>query len=424
MRSIPLPLSGRPILGGLGGGLPEDDRAALKALVLLGGFFFVAVAAAYGLTLSWSEPIPRDATSLVVGRDYLNFWMYGQAAAAADPGRFYDPALYNEALRALLGPNYFGQNWSYPPSLMLIAAPFGQLPYLAGLFIWTALGLTAFLLVARSALSDTRVLIALVFSPAAVFCVISGQSSLLSAAIFIAIFACLDTRPVVAGILIGCLSLKPQLGLLFPVLLMASGRWRTFASATATTIALAAATALLFGPQVWIDFAQKGLLIQNGVMADDRLLLAPFMPTLYMNLREAGAGYALAMAVQALLALLALFAVLWAYRFRRKADPHLLAALFLACSVAAVPYLLSYDTLPLACVAVMLLATGKLDGMGRRLVQLVYWLPLIQMVLGTLHVPGPALIAPAFAVYVLMRLHAASESHAHEPPAAVSALRT
>ena len=62
MRSIPLPLSGRPILGGLGGGLPEDDRAALKALVLLGGFFFVAVATAYGLTLSWSEPIPRDGT--------------------------------------------------------------------------------------------------------------------------------------------------------------------------------------------------------------------------------------------------------------------------------------------------------------------------------------------------------------------------
>ena len=162
MRSIPLPLSGRPILGGLGGGLPDEDRAALKALVLLGGFFFVAVAAAYGLTLSWSEPIPRDATSLVVGRDYLNFWMYGRAAAAADPGRFYDPALYNEALRALLGPNYFGQNWSYPPSLMLIAAPFGRLPYLAGLFIWTALGLTTFLLVARRALSDTRVLIALV----------------------------------------------------------------------------------------------------------------------------------------------------------------------------------------------------------------------------------------------------------------------
>ena len=68
----------------------------------------------------------------------------------------------------------------------------------------------------------------------------------------------------------------------------------------------------------------------------------------------------------------------------------------------------------------MLLETGKLDAMGRRFVQLVFWLPIIQMGLGTRHVPGPALIAPAFAVYLLMRLRAASKSHAHEPPAAVS----
>ena len=416
MRSIPLPLR-HPVSTGFSGDLPDKDRAALKALVLLGAFFFVAVVSTYLFTISWSEPIPRDATSLVVGRDYLNFWMYGRAAATPDPGRFYDPALYNETLLALLGPNYFGHNWSYPPSVMLIAAPFGQLPYLAGLFIWTALGFTTFLLVARRALTDKRVLIALVFSPAAVFCVISGQSSLLIAAILIAIFSCLDTRPVLAGILIGCLSLKPQLGLLFPVLLIASGRWRTFAAAAAITIAIAVATAILFGPQVWIDFVQKGLPIQNELMIDDRLLLAPFMPTFFMNLREAGAGYALAMTVQACAALLAILALFWAYRFRRNADPQLLAALFLACSVAAVPYLLSYDLLPLTCFAVFLLANSKLDATGRRLAQLVYWLPLIQMMLGTLHVPGPALIAPAFAIYVLIRLRAATEAREHEPTA-------
>ena len=423
MRSIPLPMPGRSILGGLGGDLPEEDRAALKALVLLGAFFFVAVAAAYLLTISWSEPIPRDATSLVVGRDYMNFWMYGRAAATPDPGRFYDPTLYNETLRALLGANYFGHNWGYPPTIMLIAAPFGWLPYLPGLLIWTTLGIAAFVWAARRELADSRLLIPLILSPAAVFCVIAGQSSLLTTAIFIAIFACLDTRPVIAGILIGCLSLKPQLGLLFPVLLIASGRWRTFAAAAATTFAIAAATAILFGPQVWIDFVQKGLPIQNQLMVDDRLILSPFMPTSFMNLRQAGAGYALAMAAQAGVALLAILAVFWAYRFRKNADPRLLAALFLACTVAAVPYLLSYDLLPLTCAAVFLLAAGKLDATGRRLAQLVYWLPLIQVVLGTLHVPGPALIAPAFAVYVLMRLRAASESRAHEPPATASALR-
>jgi hypothetical protein len=250
---------------------------------------------------------------------------------------------------------------------------------------------------------------------------ISGQSSLLTAAILIAIFTCLDTRPLIAGILIGCLSLKPQLGLLFPVLLVASGRWRTFTAAAATTIVIGGATAILFGPQVWIDFVQKGLPVQTEFMADGRLLLAPFMPTFYMNLRTAGLGHAPAMALQACVAALAIAAVFWACRFRKSADPQLLAALFLAGSVAAVPYLLVYDLLPLTCFTLFLLATGKLDAAGRRLAQLVYWLPLIQLVLGTLHVPGPALIAPAFAVYLLMRLRAVAQSR--EPGATANALR-
>jgi hypothetical protein len=55
----------------------------------------------------------------------------------ADPGRFYDLAAYHQALRDLLGMDLGGQNWSYPPSVMLLAAPFGQLNYLAALGCWT-----------------------------------------------------------------------------------------------------------------------------------------------------------------------------------------------------------------------------------------------------------------------------------------------
>ncbi len=36
--------------------------------------------------------------------------------------------------------------------------------------------------------------------------------------------------------------------------------------------------------------------------------------------------------------------------------------------------------------------------------QLAYWLPILQIGLGNLHVPGPALIAPAFALYAFSRL--------------------
>jgi hypothetical protein len=384
----------------------QENSGAIRALAMLSAFFFVVAAGGYLYTLAWSGPFPRDGTSLVVGRDFLNFWMYGRAAPTADPGRYYDLAEYHRVLEALLGPNYPGQNWSYPPSVFFIAAPFGQLGYLPALLVWTILGGALFFAVSRHHIADNRVLVALILSPAAILCVISGQSSLITAAMLVTIFVWLDRRPIAAGILIGLVTLKPQLGILFPVMLIASGRWRVFASASVAALALAAATALVFGPQVWVDFIAKGLPANNLVLADPERIATPFYPTVFMNLRGIDLPYSAALAVQLCFSAFAAAAVFWGFRVHRDADPLWLMALFFACSVTAVPYMLSYDTLALTFAALLLLGTGTLDARGRRFVQLVYWLPIIQIALGNLHVPGPALIAPAFAIYALMRLRA------------------
>lgn len=384
----------------------RESRETLRALLFLGALAFVLLAIKYFLTLEWRDPIPRDGSSLVVGRDFLNMWMYGRTALTADPSRFYDPQLYNAELQAMLGGDYPGQNWSYPPSIMLLAAPFGRLPYLPALVAWLLLTMSILVWTARRHLPETRLLVALIVSPAAVFCLMSGQSSFLTTAIIIAIFASLDSRPVLAGLLIGLLTLKPQVGALLPVLLVASGRWKAFTVAALTAISIAALTAGLFGMQVWIDFLRKGVPVQNIVLADPRLIAAPFMPTIFMNVHAAGAGYAFAMAVQVAFSLFAVGAVFWAYHFRRDADPQMLMTLFLACSVFGAPYLLSYDVLPLTFAALILLASGRLDPIGCRLAMLVYWLPIIQMGFGYFHIPGPALIAPAIAIYLLLRLRA------------------
>jgi hypothetical protein len=68
----------------------------------------------------------RSRTTLAVGH-FLNLWMHGRAAAISDPGQFYDLATYQQAIRDLLGVELNRQNWSYSPSIMLLAAPFGQL---------------------------------------------------------------------------------------------------------------------------------------------------------------------------------------------------------------------------------------------------------------------------------------------------------
>ena len=154
---------------------------------------------------------------------------------------------------------------------------------------------------------------------------------------------------------------------------------------------------------------QKGLPIQNLVLSDPEGIAVPYYPTVFMNLRGIGASYAVAMAAQVCVAVAAAGAVAWAFRFRRDADPLWLMALFFACSVAAVPYLLSYDTLALCIATLLLLGAGQLDSHGRVLARLVYWLPLLQIGLGNLYIPGPGLIAPAFAVYAVMRLRRASQ---------------
>jgi hypothetical protein len=338
----------------------------------------------------------------VVGRDFLNFWMYGCAAGSVDPGQFYELAAYREALQNLFGMELNGPNWSYPPSIMLLAAPFGQLNYLMALACWTLIGLAVFFAVARRQVPDWRILIPVTLSPAALFCLVSGQSAFLTTAMLIAIFALLDRRPIVAGVLIGLLTMKPQLGVLFPFMLLASGRWRVFIAAALTALALVAA-----GPQVWVDFIAKGLPVQGLVLSDPARIATPFFPTIFMNLRGLDLPYAAAMSIQA---------VFFRFRDRRcdlgvqvptacRSSIHASAV----CSATASPYLLAYDFLPLTFAAVALLATSSLDARDPRLVQLTYWAPALQLALGTWHVPGPALIAPALTAWLVVRLRAAPQ---------------
>ena len=380
------------------------ERPVYRDILIFGSVLFALTAIAYVATISWITTIPRDGTSLAVGRDFLNFWMYGRAASSDNPGAFYDIGIYHAAIRDLTGYSLNGQNWSYPPSIMLLAAPFGKPGYLTALAIWTALGLTLFIAVARRNVGDWRVLLPVLISPAALMCLISGQSAFVTGALLIAVFALMDRRPLMAGFLIGLLSIKPQVGMLFPFFLIASQRWRVFVAAAMTTIALVALTTAIFGHQVWVDFIQKGLPVQGMVLADPDRIATPFFPTVFMNLRGIDTSYAFAMSVQAAFSAFAVGALIWAAARRRDANPAMTMALFFACTVCASPYLLSYDLVPMAFAAIVLLASGQLDRAGRRVVQLVFWIPALQLALGTYHIPGPALIAPIFVAWLAMRL--------------------
>jgi hypothetical protein len=248
-------------------------------------------------------------------------------------------------------------------------------------------------------------------SPAALLCVISGQSSLLTTAALLAIFAWLDRRPLIAGILIGVLTVKPQLGILFPFALAASGRWRVFACAAGTALLLFAASIALGGFEGWQDYIAKALPLQRDVLADAAGTAMPFHPTIFMNVRGL-VGNRIGEMIQFGFTLAAITAVSVAFHYRGRGDRRVLQALFFACTVCASPYMGAYDLLPLTFAAVALMSEGKLDAKGRRIAQLVFWTPALQLLFGNLQIPGPGFIAPLFAGYLFQKLFLASDRQA------------
>jgi hypothetical protein len=386
----------------------------LRALMLLGGALFALTLLSYFLTTDWGSTFPRDKATLVVGRDFLNLWMYGVAAFEPDPARYYNLATYNDALAHLLGPGYPGQNWPNPPTALVVMAPFGVFRYFPALFAWFAVSLLAFILAGRREVADWRTPVIVLVSPAALMCVLSGQSSLLTTAALLAIFALLDKQPLTAGVLIGLLTVKPQLGILLPFALIASGRWKVFFAAAATAAALFAASVAIGGIESWQDYVTKALPLQREVLQDAAGTAMPFQPSIFMNIRGV-VGNHIGELIQFGFTLAAVAAVSLAFRSRRDADPRLLQALFFACTVSASPYMGAYDLLPLTFCAVALIAEEKLDGTGRRLAQLVFWTPALQLLFGNLQLPGPGFIAPAFAIYLLHRLFKPATSVAAQP---------
>ena len=74
-----------------------------------------------------------------------------------------------------------------------------------------------------------------------------GQNGAFTAALLVGGLLAAPKRPILAGVLFGLLTVKPQLGILIPFCLLASRNWRAFASAAVTTVTLVLLTGLAFG---------------------------------------------------------------------------------------------------------------------------------------------------------------------------------
>jgi hypothetical protein len=232
------------------------------------------------------------------------------------------------------------------------------LPYLVAYAVWCLLGAIGFAAVAlgRQPVRNDKVLLAaFVLAPILWVNVIFGQMGLLLAALFVGALRALPTRPVLAGVLMGLLTIKPQLGLLLPVVLLTMGAWRSLAAAVATALGLAALSVAAFALEPWRLYVAETMPLQWAFVTQMDGFYVNQMVTPYTALWSFGVPLHAALVLQA--AISVVIAVTTFQTLRSEASWPLKSAVVAFGSVIMVPYVLTYDlAIPLAALVWRLLA--------------------------------------------------------------------
>nr|WP_255574911.1 glycosyltransferase family 87 protein [Caldovatus aquaticus] len=341
--------------------MPADHALSRRLITLV----FLGAALAPGLVLLariWSS-VEADGISVVTRKlpvvDFANLWAGGVLARAGNLVALFDEESYRAWLRTAFSPRYEDSEWSYPPAMLFLGVPFSLLPVIPAYLLWTAgTAVVLFVVLWRAGLSPAVAAVA-TLSPAMVQNIVFGQNGALTAALLCAALLLPQARPVAAGIGAGLLTLKPQLGLLLPVVYLAGRAWRAFMVAGAVAIALAAAATVAFGPQVWTLFWIRTRPLMMAVME------APWPSghlvngvSVFFMARSLGFGLEAAHATQGIVTACAVVLAVRAWRMP-DADPALRMALCVPLAFLATPYAYTYDLVALgAAVAVVLAHWG------------------------------------------------------------------
>ena len=350
------------------------------------------------------------------GGDFIGFWNAAHRVRHGDIAAIYDPDRWHTILSTTIGSITI--SWFvYPPVALFGLWPLGNATYNEAVLAWSLIPLAFYfalivLFAKRSGLgaganpagdsSWSRaqayaVLIAfsLPFLTANLF---SGQTGAIIAVFFMGAACFWPTRPILAGICIGLLIIKPQMGLLMPFALIASRQWRIFAAAAITVLSLIVLSAIWLGTAIWADYFRMSQMFSHFIGAGyDQIKQLALSP--YVSLQGVGISAALAALLQVVVSVAVLAVIIqgfWQWKSDKKElgkeDERLdlRLALLAAGTLLTTPYALSYDTPLLMLSVIPLLARNWRDGWdGIELASLtaLLILPYAQLLAVGIHIP-------------------------------------
>jgi alpha-1,2-mannosyltransferase len=340
-----------------------------------------------------------DPSGKAIGTDFTSFYTASKLALASHPEAAYDPQIHGAAQNALFGRKLEYSAFFYPPIFLLCCLPLALVPYLLSLALWQGITFLGYWGVTRRFGGAELGSLAIFAFPAVFLDLTHGQNAFLSATLFGAAILALNSRPLTAGVVFGCLAFKPHLGIVVPFVLLAERRWSTIFAAAATVATLAAAATATFGVHIWQAFLADTSLAAS-VLKDG--LVEPYkMQSAYAAVRVLGGSHAIAGVTQGVVSFCILGLLVWitVRSPRREVEPPLmvLAALLVT------PFLLDYDLVLLAIPLAWLFAEGRRTGFApyEKVVMLAaYALPLFSRAMAeSFGLPlAPLVIAALFAV--------------------------
>ncbi|MEE1656966.1 glycosyltransferase family 87 protein [Microvirga sp. CF3062] len=299
----------------------------------------------------------------IIPADFVSFWSTGRMLKTVSAADIYDWSLHHIAEVEVLGPGHTARlPWLNPPIFLLAVAPLAMMPYMAAFLSWIGVTFLAYAAMLRAVLPAMPLWGAMAGAlafPAVLWTIFVGQNGLLTGALVGGTLALLDRHPLVAGFLLGLLTYKPQFGILFPIILLVTARWKVFASASATTLALSALAALLFGTEVWEAFWNSLSQTQEAILTEGKMGLYK-LQSFYGAVLWLTGNLEMAWSAQALATLLVLAGLIWVWRGPTSMEVRS-AAMGLAVLLAT-PYVLIYDLPVLAIPLAFLLRAGLQRG--------------------------------------------------------------
>ncbi len=351
----------------------DSHRGAIDPRILLPILSVVLFAPV--LTIYWPASHGLDVTDHQIGRDFINAWSGPQLAFSGRLSVLFDFDAYHAAISALFGAPLPFHSWSYPLFALFIYWPFAQLPYFAALMVWTIGLFAVFATITLSQIERPArpfALVLLALAPASLINIVGGQNGFLTATLLLGGMLLLDRRPVLAGILFGLLTYKPQLGLVLPFVLLALGAWRAIFAATATATVLIAASFAVFGLEAWQSYFEVTSAFQVRIlerMTDFGVLM---LTSVMMGARTFGVPLQAALMIQVAVAIPVV--AIAAFAVQQTADPSKRAFVLVAATLLATPYALVYDFPALAAVIAWRLCAPQPLGAGRTVLLLLAWL--------------------------------------------------